>query len=62
MSGEASLLARANEGDESAWNELVQRYAGLVWSVARSFRLSAATTDDVSDGVATPRRVQQSHP
>jgi RNA polymerase sigma factor (sigma-70 family) len=47
VSGEASLLARVNEGDESAWNELVQRYAGLVWSVARSFRLSAATTDDV---------------
>ena len=47
VSGEASLLARVNEGDEGAWNELVQRYAGLVWSVARSFRLSSATTDDV---------------
>ena len=47
MSGEASLLARVNEGDEAAWRELVDRYAGLVWSVARSFRLSSATTDDV---------------
>ena len=41
------LLARVDDGDESAWNELVERFAGLVWSVARSFRLSAATTDDV---------------
>ena len=47
MSGEASLLARVNDGDEAAWRELVDRYAGLVWSVARSFRLSSATTDDV---------------
>lgn len=41
------LLARANEGDEQAWNELVHRFAGLVWSVARSYRLSAASTADV---------------
>jgi RNA polymerase sigma factor (sigma-70 family) len=41
------LLARVNDGDESAWNELVDRFAGLVWSVARSFRLSAAATEDV---------------
>jgi len=44
---EAALLARVNAGDESAWNELVEHYAGLVWSVARSFRLSKASTDDV---------------
>ena len=41
------MLARVNDGDESAWNELVNHYAGLVWSVARSFRLSKASTDDV---------------
>ena len=35
------------EGDESAWNELVEQFAGLVWSVARSFRLGKAATDDV---------------
>jgi RNA polymerase sigma factor (sigma-70 family) len=46
-SDNAALLARVVDGDESAWNELVERFAGLVWSVARSFRLSAATTDDV---------------
>lgn len=43
----AELLARVNSGDESAWDELVERFAGLVWSVARSFRLSAAATEDV---------------
>jgi RNA polymerase sigma factor (sigma-70 family) len=46
-SDNAALLARVVDGDESGWNELVARFAGLVWSVARSFRLPAATTDDV---------------
>ena len=44
---EAALLARVNDGDERAWEELVAHYSGLVWSVARSFRLSKASTDDV---------------
>ena len=46
-SDNAALLARVVDGEESAWNELVDRFAGLVWSVARSFHLAAATTDDV---------------
>jgi RNA polymerase sigma factor (sigma-70 family) len=41
------LLSRVVAGDETAWKELVDRYAGLVWSVARSYRLSTASTDDV---------------
>jgi RNA polymerase sigma factor (sigma-70 family) len=41
------LLSRVVDGDEQAWKELVDRYAGLVWSVARSYRLSPASTDDV---------------
>ena len=41
------LLSRVVAGDEQAWKELVDRYAGLVWSVARSYRLSPASTDDV---------------
>jgi RNA polymerase sigma factor (sigma-70 family) len=41
------LLTRVVAGDEQAWNEVVARYAGLVWSVARSYRLSSAATDDV---------------
>ena len=41
------LLSRVVAGDERAWSEVVDRYAGLVWSVARSYRLSSAATDDV---------------
>lgn len=43
----ADLLARVGRGDETAWNELVDHFAGLVWSVARSYRLGAAATEDV---------------
>jgi len=41
------LLRRVIDGDERAWDEVVDRFAGLVWSVARSYRLSSAATDDV---------------
>jgi RNA polymerase sigma factor (sigma-70 family) len=41
------LLRRATDGDQQAWNRLVQRFAGLVWSVARSFRLPRPATEDV---------------
>lgn len=44
---DAELLERVAERDPRAWDELVQRFAGLVWSVARSFRLPQATTEDV---------------
>jgi RNA polymerase sigma factor (sigma-70 family) len=39
-------LARARDRD--AWNELVRRYAPLVWRVALSFRLDHADAKDVS--------------
>jgi RNA polymerase sigma factor (sigma-70 family) len=42
------LVTAASEGDRDAWNAIVNRYAGLVWTVARSFRLSAADAADVS--------------
>jgi RNA polymerase sigma factor (sigma-70 family) len=41
------LLSRVIAGDERAWDEVVDRFAGLVWSVARAYRLSSASTDDV---------------
>ena len=41
------LLRRVIDGDERAWDEVVDRFAGLVWIVARSYRLSSAATDDV---------------
>jgi RNA polymerase sigma factor (sigma-70 family) len=43
-----SLVRAAADGDRDAWNDIVNRYARLVWAVARSFRLSAADAADVS--------------
>jgi RNA polymerase sigma factor (sigma-70 family) len=47
VDGHRDLLTRVVEGDQDAWDTVVRQYAGLVWSVARSFRLGAAATDDV---------------
>lgn len=44
----AELLAAAGNGNSAAWNELVERYARLVWAVARGFSLSSADAADVS--------------
>lgn len=42
-----SLLAAAAAGSEEAWAALVDRYTGLLWAVARSFRLGEASSADV---------------
>jgi RNA polymerase sigma factor (sigma-70 family) len=42
------LVRAAGAGDFDAWNELVNRFAGMVWAVARRHRLSAADAADVS--------------
>lgn len=44
----AELLDLARDRDQSAWNELVCRYAPLVWRVALSYRLDPADAADVS--------------
>lgn len=44
----ASLVAAAAAGENSAWDGLVGRFAGLVWSIARDFGLSPADAADVS--------------
>jgi RNA polymerase sigma factor (sigma-70 family) len=46
----AVLVSRAAGGDNGAWNALVERYANLVWSVARAHRLG---DDDAADVVQT---------
>jgi RNA polymerase sigma factor (sigma-70 family) len=38
----ACLVERARGGDESAWGEIVDRFAGLVWAVVRSYALEPA--------------------
>ena len=43
----ASLLARAAQGDQRAWDQLVESHTRLLWAVARSFRLDSADANDV---------------
>lgn len=45
------LVTRARDGDKAAWDELVERYAPLVWSICRRYRLSAADSQDVGQSV-----------
>ena len=42
------LVTAAAGGDAAAWQELVRRFSGLVWSITRSYRLSRADAADVS--------------
>ena len=42
----ADLLARSATGEQAAWDQVVRRFNGLVWSVARGFRLQVGETDD----------------
>jgi RNA polymerase sigma factor (sigma-70 family) len=54
MSGDPAvvhLVTRAREGDKGAWDELVERFAPLVWSICRRYRLSRTDSEDVSQGV-----------
>jgi RNA polymerase sigma factor (sigma-70 family) len=43
----AALVRRAAAGDQVAWDQLVDRYSGLLWSIARSYRLRDADAADV---------------
>ncbi len=43
-----SLVQAASDGDEDAWSGLVDRYASLVWAVARGHGLGQADAADVS--------------
>jgi RNA polymerase sigma factor (sigma-70 family) len=47
----AQLVRSAARGDRSAWDSIVERYSGLVWSVARAHRLGPADAADVSQTV-----------
>ena len=46
-----TLVAAAEDGDETAWQDLVARYTPLVASVAYGFRLCGADVDDVAQTV-----------
>jgi RNA polymerase sigma factor (sigma-70 family) len=44
----AGLVRAAAGGDDDAWNRLVDGFAGVVWSVTRSFGLNHVDAADVS--------------
>ncbi|GGU14229.1 RNA polymerase sigma factor [Lentzea flava] len=41
-----ALVAAAARGDQSAWDALVRQFSGLLWSIARAYRLSDADAAD----------------
>jgi RNA polymerase sigma factor (sigma-70 family) len=45
------LVRRARDGDKTAWDQIVERYAPLVWSICRKHQLSRPDADDVGQGV-----------
>jgi RNA polymerase sigma factor (sigma-70 family) len=46
-----TLVTRAAASDPSAWNEIVERYAPLVWSICIRFQLSNPDIEDVGQNV-----------
>jgi RNA polymerase sigma factor (sigma-70 family) len=42
------LLPRAADGDQAAWNTIVDRFSSLVWATARAHRLSRDDAADVA--------------
>jgi RNA polymerase sigma factor (sigma-70 family) len=62
------LMRRAGDGDRTAWNEIVDEYSVLLWSVVRGFRLGEAQGADAVqttwlrlvehlDGIRDPARL-----
>jgi len=45
--GVGDVVLAARDGDDGAWRRLVERFSGLVWSVARGYRLGDADAGDV---------------
>jgi RNA polymerase sigma factor (sigma-70 family) len=43
----SQLLQAAQDGDQLAWNEIVDRFSGLLWATCRAFRLSPSDAGDV---------------
>ena len=43
----AELVRAAGDGDQAAWNSIVERYVGLVWATVRAHRLNAVDGAEV---------------
>ena len=46
-----TLVMRARNGDERAWAALVERYAPLIWSICRTYRLGDSDAADAGQNV-----------
>jgi RNA polymerase sigma factor (sigma-70 family) len=46
-----SLVARVADGDQAAWDEIVERYAPLVWAICLRYRLDRQSMDDIGQSV-----------
>lgn len=46
-----ALVTRARNGDKQAWDELVERYSPLIWSICRRYRLGRADAEDAGQSV-----------
>jgi RNA polymerase sigma factor (sigma-70 family) len=46
-----SLVTRARNGEQQAWDALVERYAPLIWSICRRYRLTGADAGDAGQRV-----------
>jgi RNA polymerase sigma factor (sigma-70 family) len=46
-----ALVNQARDGDQRAWDEIVDRYAPLVWVICRRYQLNRSDTDDVAQTV-----------
>jgi RNA polymerase sigma factor (sigma-70 family) len=46
-----ALVIRASGSDQEAWNELVERYAPLVWAICARYELSRQDIEDVGQNV-----------
>ena len=47
----ADLVSRARNGEQQAWDALVERYAPLIWSICRKYRLHDTDAEDASQSV-----------
>jgi len=47
----ATLVRGASNGDNQAWDALIERYAPLIWSICRRYRLAGADAEDVAQAV-----------
>jgi Sigma-70 region 2 len=46
--GTSELVTRASAGDQVAWEQLVERYGGMVWAVAHTHGLGGSDAREVS--------------